>query len=149
MNFFPQERRTQLLKDISNNLRAFVSQRLIKTVDGKRAAAIEILLGSSTVSDLIMKGDTAGLKEIMEKSETSGMQTFDSALFKLIKAGKISIEEAIKNSDSPNNLKLKIKLAKGEDDEPEPESEGGGLSLESMGNESEEEESGEGDLKPG
>jgi twitching motility protein PilU len=138
INFFPEERRLQLLKDISNNLRAFVSQRLIPTVDGKRAAAIEILLGTSSVSELIIKGDSAGLKEIMDKSEGIGMQTFDSALFQLLQAGKISVEEAIKNSDSPNNLKLKIKLSKSADEDPDA----GGMefSLEDQEGEGDDEE---------
>ena len=111
LNFFPEERRQQLLMDMGLNLRAFVSQRLVPTVDNKRVAAVEVLLGSSTIQELIMKGDLEGIKEIMEKSEGLGMQTFDSALFKLQEAGRISMDEAIKNSDSPNNLRLKIKLA--------------------------------------
>jgi twitching motility protein PilU len=110
INFFPEERRIQLLNDLSLNMRAFVSQRLIPTVDGKRAAAIEILLGSPTVSELILRGDIEGIKEVMEKSQGMGMQTFDTALFNLHKAGKISLDEAIKNADSANNLRLKIKL---------------------------------------
>ncbi|MDD3517149.1 MAG: PilT/PilU family type 4a pilus ATPase [Chromatiales bacterium] len=111
INFFPEERRNQLLMDLSTNLRAFVSQRLIPTVDGKRAAAIEILLGTPTIRELIKRGDFHSIKENMEKSEMIGMQTFDSALFKLYKAGRISLEEALKNADSPNNLRLRISLA--------------------------------------
>ena len=110
INFFPEERRNQLLNDLSNNLKAFISQRLIPTIDGKRCAAIEILLGTQTIRDLIQQGDLNSIKEIMEKSEELGMQTFDSALFKLTLDGKISEEEALKNSDSPNNLRLKFKL---------------------------------------
>lgn len=110
INFFPEERRHQLLTDLSLNLRAFISQRLIPTVDGKRAAAIEILLGSPSVSELIMRGDIEGIKEIMEKSQTMGMQTFDTALFNLHRQGKITLDEAIKNADSANNLRLKVKL---------------------------------------
>ena len=110
INFFPEERRNQLLMDLSSNLRAFISQRLIPTIDGKRAAAIEILLGSPTVSELILRGEFEGIKEVMEKSEAMGMQTFDGALFKLVRAKKISLEEALKNADSANNLRLKIKL---------------------------------------
>lgn len=110
INFFPEERRTQLLMDLSNNLRAFISQRLVKTVDEKRVAAVEILLGTSTIKDKILKGELHEIKEIMEKSENLGMQTFDSALFKLHKEGKISLDEAVKNADSANNLRLKIKL---------------------------------------
>ena len=111
LNFFPEERRQQLLMDMGLNLRAFISQRLIPTVDNKRVAAVEVLLGSSTIQELIMKGELEGIKEIMEKSEGIGMQTFDSALFKLHQYGRITMEEALKNADSPNNLRLKIKLA--------------------------------------
>ncbi len=110
INFFPEERRHQLLMDLSLNLRAFVSQRLLPTTDGKRCAAIEILLGTPLVSDLILRGEIDGIKEVMEKSENLGMQTFDAALFKLYQEGRITLEEAIKNSDSPNNLRLRIKL---------------------------------------
>jgi twitching motility protein PilU len=111
VNFFPEERRPQLLADLSGNLRAFVSQRLIPTVDGKRVAAIEILLNSPMVETLIKRGEVSGLKEIMEKSTGLGMQTFDQALFELHQAGQISYEEAIKNADSANNLRLRINLA--------------------------------------
>ena len=110
INFFPEERRNQLLLDLSLNLRAFVSQRLVKTVDGKRAAAVEILLGTPLVQDMIRRGDVHEIKEVMEKSESLGMQTFDRALYKLVEAGKISMEEAMKNADSPNNLRLKLSL---------------------------------------
>ena len=111
VNFFPEERRPQLLQDLSLNLRAFVSQRLVKTVDGKRAAAIEILIGTSTVQELIKRGEVEKLKSVMEKSGNAGMQDFDTALLNLWKDGKISLDEALKNADSPNNLKLKIKLS--------------------------------------
>jgi twitching motility protein PilU len=110
INFFPEDRRNQLLLDLSLNLRAFVSQRLIKTVDGKRAAAVEILLGTPLVQDMIRRGDVHEIKEIMQKSENLGMQTFDSALYQLVEAGKISMDEALKNADSPNNLRLKLSL---------------------------------------
>ena len=110
INFFPEERRNQLLLDLSLNLRAFVSQRLVKTVDGKRAAAVEILLGTPLVQDMIRRGDVHEIKEVMEKSENLGMQTFDRALYKLVEDGKISMEEAMKNADSPNNLRLKLSL---------------------------------------
>ncbi|WLQ14845.1 PilT/PilU family type 4a pilus ATPase [Hahella aquimaris] len=113
INFFPEERRNQLLMDLSLNLRAFVSQRLVPTIDGKRTAAIEILLGTPTVSELILRGDIDGIKEIMQKSENIGMQTFDAALFKLVQQEKISVEEALKNADSANNLRLRIKLHAG------------------------------------
>lgn len=114
INFFPEERRNQLLMDLSLNLRGFISQRLIPTVDGKRAAAIEILLGTPSVSELILRGEIESIKEIMQKSENLGMQTFDSALFKLYQAGRISLDEALKNADSANNLRLRIKLANNE-----------------------------------
>jgi twitching motility protein PilU len=112
INFFPEERRSQLLMDLSMNLQAFVSQRLIPTVDGKRCAAIEVLLGTPMVADLILRGEIDGIKEIMAKSENIGMKTFDSALFELYQAGLISEDEALKNADSPNNVRLKIKFAK-------------------------------------
>lgn len=112
INFFPEERRNQLLLDLSLNLKAFVSQRLVPTTDGKRVAAIEILLGTQLVRDLIHKGDVHAIKEAMEKSEELGMQTFDSHLYKLFNRGTISYEEALKNSDSPNNLQVKINLNK-------------------------------------
>jgi twitching motility protein PilU len=110
INFFPGERHNQLLQDLSLNMRAIVSQRLIPTVDGKRAAAIEILVGTPRAADLIMKGAVSELKELMEKSTEQGMQTFDQALYKLYKEGRISLEEALKNADSKNNLRLKITL---------------------------------------
>ena len=113
INFFPEERHNQLLLDLSLNLKAFVSQRLVPTIDGKRTAAIEILLGTQLIRDLIQKGDIHGIKEVMEKSENVGMQTFDSHLLRLFKEGTISLEEALQNSDSPNNLKLKINLSAG------------------------------------
>jgi twitching motility protein PilU len=110
INFFPEDMRNQLLLDLSLNLKCFVSQRLVPTVDGKRAAAIEILLGTPAVAQAIYKGDITTIKEIMSKSENAGMQTFDAALFKLYESGKISFNEALKNADSANNLRLEIKL---------------------------------------
>lgn len=112
INFFPEERRPQLLNDLANNLKAFVSQRLIPTVDNKRCAAIEVLLNSSRITDLILKGDIQEIKEVMAKSEEIGMRTFDAALFHLYNEGKISLEEALKNADGENNLRLRIDLAK-------------------------------------
>ncbi|MCJ8170507.1 PilT/PilU family type 4a pilus ATPase [Pseudomonas sp. A3.4] len=114
INFFPEERRPQLLNDLGNNLKAFVSQRLVKTLDGKRRAAVEILLGTATISDIIKRGDFNLIKEVMEKSRTLGMQTFDYALIDLVKEGAISEEEAIKNADSANNVRLKLKLHRDE-----------------------------------
>ena len=110
INFFPEERHNQLLQDLSLNMRAIVSQRLIPTVDGKRAAAIEILVGTPRAADLIAKGAVSELKELMEKSTEQGMQTFDQSLYKLYKEGRISFEEALKNADSKNNLRLRITL---------------------------------------
>lgn len=112
INFFPEERHKQLLQDLSLNMRGIISQRLIPTIDGKRCAAIEILLGTPRAADLIKKGAVSELKELMEKSEEQGMQTFDMALFKLFKQRKISLEEALKNADSKNNLRLRITLDK-------------------------------------
>ncbi len=109
INFFPQDRHNQLLLDLSLNMRAIISQRLIATVDGKRAAAIEVLLGTPLVRDMIQRGEIDGLKEIMKKSEHQGMQTFDSDLLKLFQQGRISEEEALRNADSQNNLRLRIK----------------------------------------
>ena len=110
IHFFPEERHNQLLQDLSPNMRAIVSQRLIPTVDGKRAAAIEILVGTPRAADLIAKGAVSELKELMEKSTEQGMQTFDQSLYKLYKEGRISLEEALKNADSKNNLRLRITL---------------------------------------
>ncbi len=110
INFFPEERHNQLLQDLSLNMRAIVSQRLIPTVDGKRAAAIEILVGTPRAADLIAKGAVSELKELMEKSTEQGMQTFDQSLYKLYKEGRISLEGALKNADSKNNLRLRITL---------------------------------------
>ncbi|MFT5579051.1 MAG: twitching motility protein PilU [Paraglaciecola psychrophila] len=111
INFFPEQRRTQLLMDLSSNLKAIVSQRLIPTVDGKRVAAVEVLLGTPSVREKILRGELEEIKPIMEKSQDLGMQTFDNALFKLHKRGQITLEEAIKNADSANNLRLQIKLS--------------------------------------
>ena len=111
INFFPEERRTQLLMDLSLNLRAVVAQRLIPAKDGKgRVAAIEVLLNSPFIADLIFKGNVHEIKEIMKKSREMGMQTFDTALFELYEAGKISYEDALRNADSMNGLRLQIKL---------------------------------------
>ena len=131
INFFPDERHKQLLLDLSLNLVAFVSQRLIPTPDGKRVAAIEILIGTPRVADLIKGGKISEIKEVMEKSEQQGMKTFDAALFDLYKKDKISYEEALKNADSKNNLRLRIQLSEGKDgdEDEDEEEERGGLSL--------------------
>ncbi|MCU0972606.1 MAG: PilT/PilU family type 4a pilus ATPase [Burkholderiales bacterium] len=111
INFFPEERRAQLLMDLSLNLKAFVSQRLIPMKDSKgRVAAVEILINSPLISDLIFKGDVHEIKEIMAKSRELGMQTFDQHLFDLHEEGKISYEDALRNADSVNDLRLRIKL---------------------------------------
>lgn len=134
INFFPEERRPQLLNDLGNNLRAFVSQRLVPTVDGKRCAAVEVMLGSPTIRDMVQRGDFTQLKEVMEKSKELGMKTFDMALFDLAIEGRITEEEAIKFSDSPNNLRLRFKLHhKGEGEEASSQTASGlSLSLEPM-----------------
>jgi twitching motility protein PilU len=119
INFFPEERRTQLLMDLSANLRAIVSQRLIRREDGQgRVAAIEILLATPTVSEKIFKGEFHELKNVMAKSRELGMRTFDWALFELYNDGLISYEDALRNSDSANELRLAIKL-KSKRGEPE------------------------------
>ncbi len=110
INFFPEERHKQLLLDLSLNLIAIVSQRLVPTVDGKRAAAVEVMLVTPRARDLIRKGAISELKEMMEKSANEGMQTFDMSLLQLYNQGLISQEEALKNADSANNLRLKITL---------------------------------------
>ncbi|MGQ0442294.1 MAG: PilT/PilU family type 4a pilus ATPase [Methylophilaceae bacterium] len=111
INFFPEERRHQLLMDLSLNVRAFVSQRLIPKIDGiGRSAAIEIMINSPLISDLIFKGDVHEIKEIISRSRELGMQTFDQALFDLHEAGQISYEDALRNADSVNDLRLRIKL---------------------------------------
>lgn len=111
INFFPEERRAQLLMDLSLNLRSVVAQRLIPIKNGNgRVAAIEVMLNSPLISDLIFKGDVHEIKEIMKKSRDEGMQTFDMALFEHYEAGKISYEDALRNADSMNELRLLIKL---------------------------------------
>jgi len=111
VNLFPEERRHQLLMDLSLNIKGIISQRLIKKPDGKgRVAALEILLNSPLISDLIFKGEIAQIKEIMSKSTQLGMQTFDQALLNHYEERNISYEEAIRNADSQNELRLRIKL---------------------------------------
>ena len=111
INFFPEERRQQLLMDLSLNTRAFISQRLLPKKDAKgRVAAIEIMINSPLISDLIFKGEVHEIKEIIAKSREMGMQTFDQALFDLHEADLITYEDALRNADSVNDLRLKIKL---------------------------------------
>jgi twitching motility protein PilU len=111
INFFPEERRSQVLMDLSLNIRAFVAQRLVPKRDGKgRSAAVEIMLNSPLISDMIFKGEVNEIKPIMAKSRELGMQTFDQALFDLYEGGEISYEDALRNADSVNELRLNIKL---------------------------------------
>jgi twitching motility protein PilU len=111
INFFPEERRQQLLMDLSLNVRAFVSQRLIPKIDGiGRVAAIEVMLNSPLIADLIFKGDVHEIKSVIGRSREIGMQTFDQALFDLHEAGKVSYEDALRNADSVNDLRLRFKL---------------------------------------
>ncbi|HGG58874.1 MAG TPA: PilT/PilU family type 4a pilus ATPase [Gammaproteobacteria bacterium] len=111
INFFPEERRQQLFMDLSMNLRALISQRLVRRADRMgRAPAVEILINSPLMADLILKGDISAMKELVARSTEQGMQTFDQALFKLFEAGTIDYYEALRNADSVNDLRLKIKL---------------------------------------
>jgi twitching motility protein PilU len=111
INFFPEERRGQLLMDLSLNLKALISQRLIPKQDGKgRMAAVEVMINSPLISDMIFKGEVTDIKEIMKKSRNIGMQTFDQALFDLFESNAIDYEDALRNADSVNDLRLQIKL---------------------------------------
>ncbi len=111
INFFPEERRTQVLMDLSLNLKAVVSQRLVRRASGKsRIPAVEILINSPLMSDLILKGDVAGIKELISKSNELGMCTFDQALFRLVDSGVIDIKEGLRHADSINDLRLQLKL---------------------------------------
>ncbi|HNH91652.1 MAG TPA: type IV pili twitching motility protein PilT, partial [Accumulibacter sp.] len=111
INFFPEDRRAQLLMDLSLNLRAIISQRLLPKKDGKgRVPAVEIMLNSPLISDLIFKGQVHEIKEVMKRSRELGMQTFDQALFDLHEAGQITYADALRNADSLNDLRLQIKL---------------------------------------
>lgn len=121
MNFFPPERHAQIYLQLSLNLKGVVSQRLVRTVDGNRVAAVEILLSSPRIKDLIHKGEIAELKDAMEKSSTLGMQTFDQHIYELYRDGKITLDEALRNADSVNNLRLRIKLAEDKVKETDPQ----------------------------
>ncbi|MEE9286768.1 MAG: type IV pili twitching motility protein PilT, partial [Gammaproteobacteria bacterium] len=111
INFFPADRRDQLLMDLSLNLKAVISQRLIPLKDGKgRIPAVEVMINSPLIADLILEGEISGIKELMAKSTESGMQTFDQSLFNLHEKGKISYDEALRNADSINDLRLRFKL---------------------------------------
>jgi len=113
INFFPDSAHHQLLQDLSLNLKAVVSQRLLPSLTGKRVPAVELMLQSAYISDLISKGDVGGLKEAIEKGKDDGMQSFDQSLLALFNSGKISEEVALANADSRNNLSLKLRLARG------------------------------------
>jgi len=111
INFFPEERRPQLLMDLSLNLKALVSQRLLPRQAGKgRVAAVEILLNTPLVADMVFKGEVGEIKEVMKKSRELGMQTFDQALYDLFEGSDITYEDALRNADSVNDLRLQIKL---------------------------------------
>jgi twitching motility protein PilU len=110
LNFFPAERHSQILMHLSLSLRGLISQRLIPSSDGARVAAIEILIDTPRIKDLIKQADLDSLKEAMEQGVQEGCQTFDHALFTLYKENKITLQQALMNSDSANNLRLKIKL---------------------------------------
>lgn len=136
LNFFPREMQEQVVLNLAINIRAILSQRLVKTIDGKRAPAIEILINSPRISDLIKKGDISSVKEAMAEGKTYGMQTFDQHLLQMWRDGVISEDEAMRNADAVNDLRLKIKMAKLEDSDGEP-----GSSLDRMSG------NGESDLK--
>jgi len=118
INFFPPIQQNHVLMDLSLNLRAIVSQRLIPNLEGGRIAAVEVMINTPRMQDLIFKGDISGIKKLMEGSEEQKMQTFDKSLFDLYESGKISYEEALRNADSMNNLRIKIKL---ESNRPPPD----------------------------
>ncbi len=120
MNYFPQERHAQIYLQLSLNLRAIISQRLIPGVDGKRLAALEVMMDTPRIKDLVKKGEVDTIKEAMEQGVQEGCQTFDYVLFNLYRDGKISIDQALANADSANNLRLKIKLAGMKIDEEKP-----------------------------
>ncbi|CUB05798.1 PilT/PilU family type 4a pilus ATPase [Tepidiphilus thermophilus] len=120
INFFPEDRRQQLLMDLSLNLRAFVSQRLLPRADGPgRVPAVEIMLNSPLIADLIFKGEVGEIKDVMKRSRELGMQTFDQALFDLYEAGLIRYEDALRYADSVNDLRLQIKLYSKREDKPD------------------------------
>ena len=130
INFFPEERRNQLLLDLSLNMKAVISQRLLATPDGNgRRAAVEILLNTPLMSELMKKGDIHEMKELVKKSREQGMITFDDAIFEFIKAGEVTVEEGMRNADSVNDLRLKLKLAEGGDLTGEDPNAGKDLSL--------------------
>jgi twitching motility protein PilU len=128
--FFPADRRTQLLMDLGLNLRAFVSQRLLPREGGRgRVAAVEVLLNSPLIADLVIKGDGPGVKELMKRSRELGMQTFDQSLFELYEAGLVAHEDALRHADSVNDLRLQIKLHSRRARGTAPGGDGGGLAI--------------------
>jgi twitching motility protein PilU len=128
INFFPEERREQLLMDLSLNIRGLISQRLIPREGGTgRIAATEIMLNSPLIQDLIFKGEVAKIKEVMSRSNRIGMKTFDQCLFELYEGGFVSYDDAIRNADSKNELRLRVKLESKRDARPADDA--GGLSL--------------------
>ncbi|MCK4707540.1 MAG: type IV pili twitching motility protein PilT, partial [Gammaproteobacteria bacterium] len=130
INFFPEERRQQLLMDLSLNMKGMVSQRLIKRKDGKgRVPAVEVMLNTPLMSDLIFKGNIHGMKELISKSNEYGMQTFDQALFDLYEQRLISYEDALRNADSVNDLRLRIKLEGAEAEKKDVTKDLGGLTM--------------------
>jgi twitching motility protein PilU len=129
INMFPEERRAQLLMDLSLNLKAIISQRLLPKIGGGRVAAVEIMINSPLIQDLIFKGKVHDIKAIMKRSKESGMQTFDMALFDLYEAGQISLEDALRSADSMNELRLRIKLESADATQGDALGDMGGLSL--------------------
>jgi twitching motility protein PilU len=127
INFFPEEKREQLLMDLSLNIKGMISQRLIPREGGGRIAATEILLHSPLIQDLIFKGEVHKIKEVMSRSTRIGMKTFDQNLFELYETGYISYDEAIRNADSKNELRLRVKLESKRDSRPADDA--GGLAL--------------------
>jgi len=130
INFFPEERRQQLLMDLSLNMKAVVSQRLLRRPDGSgRVPAVEVLINTPLMADLILKGEVHEMKSLMKKSTESGMTTFDNALFQLIEAGDITPEEGLRNADSVNDLRLKLKLESKDSKDKDLTEEVGGLDI--------------------
>lgn len=127
INLFPPEQKNQILMDLSLNLRAIISQRLVPTEDGRRVAAVEVMINTPYISELIRKGEMGEIKDVMEKAGKSGMQTFDQSLYGLYKAGKISQKEALINADSRTNLEWRINFGGGMDDGKTGPSKGGGV----------------------
>jgi len=135
INFFPQEMHEQVVLNLALNLRAILSQRLVRTADGKRMPAIEIMINTPRISDLIMKSEITTIKEAMAEGKTYGMQTFDQHLLALWRAGRIAEEEALRHADAVNDLRLKMKMAKleggGDDDRSDLDQLAGGVGSDS------------------